>query len=198
VTTFTTLSLGWWSENCNHYPRRRRRTIRDEQPCYSLVMPGLRPGAAVGQAVKALRTARGWSQETAAQWMREMGLPWQPYQLGDLESGRRQEVNLSELVVLAEVFGVALSDLLPGTGQIRIGDTERPSRLLAERLTGALPLTADLLGPTITPGITGPYWVRQGSRSSFMYPMAEVEAAMRLGLTIEEYRKRQAEENNAT
>jgi transcriptional regulator with XRE-family HTH domain len=67
--------------------------------------------SSVGGAVKAARTRLGWSRETLAH---QSGLSWAA--ITQIETGRRTEVRLSSLVVLAKALGVSLDYL--GRGNV--------------------------------------------------------------------------------
>jgi transcriptional regulator with XRE-family HTH domain len=163
-------------------------------------MSALRLSLAVGQTVRELRDARGWTQEVAARRLHATGLAWSRSQLADLEVGQR-DIRLGEVILLAEAFGVGVHELLPASGQIEIGTTERPAIVLRGMLTGQSTPNSDLLGPTDVPGMdperhgAGPYWIRNLSRGSRIYSAAEVDQAKRLGLDIDEYRKRQGDDS---
>jgi transcriptional regulator with XRE-family HTH domain len=157
-------------------------------------MPARSVSHAVGLKVQELRSARGWSQEVAARRLQATGLSWRRSQVTELETGRR-DLALSEIFLLAETFGVGVHELLPESGQIAIGKTERPAAILRGMLAGQPAPNSDLHGPTDIPGLdpaehgSGPYWVRNMGRASYVYSAEEVDEAKRLGLDIEEYRR---------
>lgn len=64
-----------------------------------------------GQRVRELRTGRGWSQEKLAEEMTVRGFQLHQTQVGKIESGARP-VHLGEVHMLADVLGVALTDLI--------------------------------------------------------------------------------------
>lgn len=150
------------------------------------------PAQLVGGTLKKLRASREWSQEIAARRLASNGLAWNRQQVADFETGRRQDVTLSELVLMAETFGVRISDLLgEHDGPVHVGDTERPLSLVRGMLAGDPPLDLGLGGPVDIPGLSpelhgpGPYWVKAGDRVSYIYGSGEVYVARRLGLPIE-------------
>jgi transcriptional regulator with XRE-family HTH domain len=62
--------------------------------------------AALVERIKALRDKRGWSAERLAQEMRTVGVPWNRGVVTKLETGRRKDVSVTELLALARVFQV--------------------------------------------------------------------------------------------
>jgi transcriptional regulator with XRE-family HTH domain len=163
-------------------------------------MTAPRPGKVVGEAIKAHREARGWSQEAAARRMQEIGLGWKAYQLGDLESGRRQDITLSELILLAETFGVPLTELVKGAGSVQLGTSERPLgaaerplRMVRRLLTGQSPRNADLLETARLPHILRvgdpPYWQRldQDGKNT-LYSSTTREVGQRLDVDVDAVR----------
>jgi transcriptional regulator with XRE-family HTH domain len=154
-------------------------------------------GRLIGAVVQRVRSERRWSQEDLAGYLRAVGLPWIRQQVTDLERGRRQDLTLGEVLLLAEALGVRPADLLPEHGAVRIGTTCRPLRVLRSMLAGEPPLDADLVGPVDLPGMSpdlageGPYWVRTppGGRSSQIYSAFERAVSRQLGVPIEDVRK---------
>lgn len=67
----------------------------------------------VGFRLQAAREAGEWNQSELAARLTEAGLRWSQGTLSRVETGQRP-VRLTEAVVLAEVLGVALSELIPG------------------------------------------------------------------------------------
>ena len=118
--------------------------------------------------------------------MEEIGLRWKPYQLADLEGGRRQDLTLSELALLAESLGVHLADLLEGSGSIQLSETERPMHVVRDMMAGELAPNSDLLGPTEIPGFgEGPYWTKAGNKQGQIFSAEVVSYARRLGVDVE-------------
>ncbi len=184
-------------QSVKHIPHSSSRN--QTRPTYGrLHLVSARPlGDFVGDAVRALRESNGWSQETVSRRLRARGLPWTRSQVADLEipTRRRQDLTLGEVVLLAEALGVSVPKLLEDGDSVKLGTTERPMWLVRAMLAGTPPPNADLFGPSETAGIEGPRWVRQrpGDKAGAMYSMADVDAANRLGLDVEEYLKRVAE-----
>ncbi|MFD8556650.1 multiprotein-bridging factor 1 family protein [Streptosporangium canum] len=111
--------------------------------------------AVVGQRVRELRQARGWSQEELAERLTSLGLQFHQTQIGKLEAGGRP-IRLNEASALAAAFDIPLPNLIsvPVAGMsdpledeitelsLKFGvllqqrrDTENASRRLAERLS---------------------------------------------------------------
>jgi transcriptional regulator with XRE-family HTH domain len=151
----------------------------------------------VAETLRSIRSARGWSQDDLSEHLRRSGLDWTRSQITDLERGRRQDLTLSEVLLLAEALGIRPADFLPEYGVAQIGSTSRPTRVLRALLAGELPVDADLVGPVDLPGMSpdlageGPYWVRTppGGRSSQIYSAFERAVSRQLGIPIEDVRK---------
>ena len=76
-------------------------------------------GQVVGQAVRTLRLDRRWTQQSFADRVVRCGLPWKRTQVSDLESGRRESLDVGTLIVLASALGhVPLADLVAGDGKV--------------------------------------------------------------------------------
>lgn len=65
-------------------------------------------------AVKALRTARGWSADRLAEAMTAAGVPWTRDAVVNLETGRRKRLAVHELLALAYVLDIAPAFLISG------------------------------------------------------------------------------------
>ncbi|WOX09164.1 helix-turn-helix transcriptional regulator [Streptomyces sp. N50] len=65
----------------------------------------------VGRRVKALRLARGWSQQELATRMKDQGQPWRQTTVAKTEAADRP-IRVNEAASLAAVFGITISDLL--------------------------------------------------------------------------------------
>lgn len=65
----------------------------------------------VGRRVKALRVARGWSQQELATRMRDQGQPWRQTTVAKTEAADRP-IRVNEAASLAAVFGITVGDLL--------------------------------------------------------------------------------------
>ncbi|MCX4908065.1 helix-turn-helix domain-containing protein [Streptomyces sp. NBC_00878] len=75
-------------------------------------------GKVVGENLRRLRKRRRWTQEALATQLATVGLNWKRAQIADLESGRRETVDLGTLVVLAFVFGAPVHWLLEGESNV--------------------------------------------------------------------------------
>lgn len=75
-------------------------------------------GAVVGENLKGLRKERRWTQDAAAAELSSRGLTWKRAHIADLESGRRESLDFGALVVLGDVLGVQLPELLAGEGDV--------------------------------------------------------------------------------
>lgn len=84
---------------------------REEQPPPTV-------GAVVGANLRELRKAKRWTQDAAADRVAGAGLGWKRTHIADLESGRRETVDLGTLVILGSVFDVPLQELLAGDGDV--------------------------------------------------------------------------------
>jgi RNA polymerase sigma factor (sigma-70 family) len=65
-------------------------------------------GQIVGLSLRRAREARSNTQEQAAEALRAVGLNWTRANVASLESGRRQDLTLAELVLLSAGFGLPL------------------------------------------------------------------------------------------
>lgn len=77
-------------------------------------------GKVVGENLKAIRQSRRITQGALATQLLRAGLKWKRTHVSDLESGRREAVDLGTLVVLSQALGVQLRDLLAGEGNVII------------------------------------------------------------------------------
>ncbi|MFD7064387.1 helix-turn-helix domain-containing protein [Streptomyces sp. NPDC059906] len=75
-------------------------------------------GVMIGANVRDLRKGRRWTQVTLAAKLSTRGLNWKRTHVADLESGRRETIDLGTLVTLAFVLGVPLARLLEGEGHV--------------------------------------------------------------------------------
>jgi transcriptional regulator with XRE-family HTH domain len=81
-----------------------------------------KPGWIVGRNVREMRIERSWTQDDAARRLRQVGLPWTRSHIAALESQRRDDVSMSELVFLSAAFGVAPERWLEGGEQVQMGE----------------------------------------------------------------------------
>lgn len=150
-------------------------------------------GPVIGKAVRALRAARAWSQEDVARGLTVLGLPWARSQVAELETGRRDDLNVGELLVLAELFNVRLANLVDVAGEDRIGlvrkdRADRSRAYVIRLLSGEEPLDPGLYGPEEQPGLGegGPYWTKTVGRTAHFYSALEVRTALTLGVYAED------------
>src|SRR5258708_25088625 len=102
------------------------------------------PGPLVGLSLRTLRAERGITQEQAVEMLRRAGLDWARANVASLESGRRQDVTLSELIVMTLAFGVPLRRWLEGHGggatyQVRTARAFNLNHALAGLMEGQAP-----------------------------------------------------------
>ncbi|MGW2580622.1 helix-turn-helix domain-containing protein [Streptomyces virginiae] len=77
-------------------------------------------GKVVGENLKALRQGRRVTQDGLADKLFRTGLKWKRTQISDLESGRRETVDLGTLVVLGQALQVPLTDFFAGEGDVML------------------------------------------------------------------------------
>lgn len=82
----------------------------------------------VGFRIQTAREAGEWNQSQLSASLIEAGLPWSQGTLSRVETGQRP-VRLTEAVILAEVLGVPLTELIPGHSSLdaalrRVSDKE--------------------------------------------------------------------------
>jgi transcriptional regulator with XRE-family HTH domain len=75
-------------------------------------------GKVVGENLKAMRQKRRLTQADAAAELVRTGLSWKRTHVSDLESGRRETVDLGTLVVLSEALGARIQDFFTGDGDV--------------------------------------------------------------------------------
>jgi transcriptional regulator with XRE-family HTH domain len=80
-------------------------------------------GTAVGENVRRLREDRKITQEELSDYCRLAGLDWTRATIASLESGRREDLTISELVLVASVFDVPPATFFEGDGRLLLGDT---------------------------------------------------------------------------
>jgi transcriptional regulator with XRE-family HTH domain len=87
------------------------------------------PEHVVGRRVKALRAARGWSQQELATRMLDLGYAWRQTTVAKTEAADRP-IRVNEMQGLAKAFGVSMNDLL--TVPIDDLDVANAAALVAE------------------------------------------------------------------
>lgn len=75
-------------------------------------------GRVVGENLRLIRQKHRLTQDQAAAELVRTGLNWKRTQVSDLESGRRETVDLGALVVLAQAFEAPLRDFFAGDGDV--------------------------------------------------------------------------------
>lgn len=68
-------------------------------------------GRAAGR-MRSLRGARGWTAQRLADEMTTAGIDWNRGVVTKLETGRRENITVDELVALAALFGVSPMELI--------------------------------------------------------------------------------------
>jgi transcriptional regulator with XRE-family HTH domain len=138
------------------------------------------PGPVIGLSLRTLRAERGLTQEQALEMLRWAGLDWTRSNVASLESGRRQDITLSELVLMTVAFGVPLSRWLQGHGhgvtyEVRTGRAFNLNHVIAGLLDGNSPNQRVNVPLEIDP--------------EPIYLEAELHAAERLGVEPGELRR---------
>ncbi|MFE2020130.1 helix-turn-helix domain-containing protein [Streptomyces sp. NPDC059499] len=77
-------------------------------------------GKVVGENLKALRQSKRITQGALASELVRTGLNWKRTQISDLESERRETLDLGALVVLGQALGVQLRDFFAGDGDVML------------------------------------------------------------------------------
>ena len=76
---------------------------------------GVDPVAVIAHRVREVRARHGFTAQQLADKLREAGVPWDRATVTKLETGRRQNVSIVEVLALARVLDVALVHLLVPT-----------------------------------------------------------------------------------
>jgi transcriptional regulator with XRE-family HTH domain len=105
------------------------------------VTHGLRPDAPtpeelVGEQLRQLRKARGWSQEDVARKMSALGFGMHQSTVGRLESAQLP-LRLNEAIALASLYGTSLDALLGGTTGMDAETLDEEIRKTEEQLRQA-------------------------------------------------------------
>ncbi|MEV7833003.1 helix-turn-helix transcriptional regulator [Streptomyces subrutilus] len=77
-------------------------------------------GHVVGENLKALRQEKRQTQGALAADLFRAGLKWKRTHISDLESGRRETIDLGSLVILAQCLDVQLRDFFAHDGNVMI------------------------------------------------------------------------------
>lgn len=75
-------------------------------------------GMVVGESLKAMRQRQRLTQADVAAVLVRAGLAWKRTHISDLESDRRETLDLGTLVVLAQALDVPLRDFFAGEGNV--------------------------------------------------------------------------------
>src|ERR1700730_9026065 len=87
-------------------------------------------GQVVGRNFAAFRAARGWTQEIASRMLQAQGLDWSAAQIASLESGRREDLTVSDLLKLSLALEVSLASWYAGAGRASL---DKPGAAKATR-----------------------------------------------------------------
>lgn len=99
------------------------RVVNTQTVCHAVRMSVEREvppsvGKVVGENLRRLRQERRLTQDAAAAQLLRTGLNWKRTHVSDLESGRRETLDIGALVVLAAAFDVTPRDFFEGTGAV--------------------------------------------------------------------------------
>jgi transcriptional regulator with XRE-family HTH domain len=128
-------------------------------------------GQMVGLSLRTLRAERGLTQEQTVEILRQVGLNWTRANVASLESGRRQDLTVTELVLLSTAFDVPPGRWLEANGAVYMVGLGTASALnvgLASLLAGQKP--------------SEPIQVQLSFEPEPIFLEAELHAAERLGV----------------
>lgn len=138
-------------------------------------------GVVVGENVQRIRKARDLTQDDAAMRVRAAGLMWSRSGIAALESGQREDITVSALLLVAAAFDVRPVDLVAGDGRVRLTDQATASRAwLRDYLVDGRTRESLARGASAARALTASI---PGERVSFK---ADAELAQRLGLRAEQ------------
>lgn len=83
-------------------------------------------GRVVGENLRRLREQRGQTQDEAVVQAVFAGLPWTRARLAFLETGRRDDITVTELLLLSLAFNVSPAYWFEGSGQMLVGHLVLP------------------------------------------------------------------------
>ncbi|MHB8611206.1 MAG: helix-turn-helix domain-containing protein [Candidatus Dormibacteraceae bacterium] len=137
-------------------------------------------GPVIGLSLRTLRAELGLTQEQVVEMLRAAGLEWTRDNVASLEIGRRQDLTITELVLLSIALDVPLRRWLQGHGPghhyyIQIGGRRGDSAPVASLFTNTKPSV--------------PSDVPLGFDPESIYLEAELHAAERLGIDPDELRE---------
>lgn len=98
-------------------------------------------GRVVGENLRRLREERGLTQDEAVGRAVWAGLPWTRARLASLETGRRDDLTVTELLLLGLAFDVSPDYWFGGKGRMLVGHL-LPSRGVVRQLLGGRKLSA--------------------------------------------------------
>jgi transcriptional regulator with XRE-family HTH domain len=128
-------------------------------------------GQLIGQNVKRLRVARGWSQERLARALSHQGVTLGRSGIAWLETGRRKDPTLTETLALASCLGTSVAKLL-ANDEIRVhfGEREVEGEDLVRMAAGRKPHSRSRIEP-----LQGrdPEWVEHLMGQSDLDPIAQ-------------------------
>lgn len=104
------------------------------------------PVAVIAKRVKELRGRRGWTAADVGQRLQNEGVRWDRFTVANLESGKRQNVTVVELLALAKVLDVAVVNLL-----VPVNDA--PFQVTPDRVEDADTVRAWVRGQKPLPGM---------------------------------------------
>jgi len=138
-------------------------------------------GPVIGLSLRTLRSERLQTQEEVVELLRAAGLDWSRDNVASLEIGRRQDVTLTELILMSIAFDVPLRRWLQGHGPghhyfVELGGRRGDSAPIANLFGDAKPSV-----PTKVPIAFEP---------ESIYLEAELHAAERLGIDPADLRAR--------
>jgi transcriptional regulator with XRE-family HTH domain len=110
----------------------------------------------VGRNFQELRLRLGWTQEDAARALREAGMPWSRDQVAFLESGRREDIQLSDLILLSAVFEVPLRRWFQGQGFVQLAELKLGALDDIRLAMGSDPLSAGAIWSPAPPNEGAP------------------------------------------
>lgn len=121
----------------------------------------VKPGHAIGRAVKDLRLTKGWTQDALSRRLKERGLDWSRERVAAVEADRREDLTLTELLLLGDALGVTLSRLCNGAAEIELDGTTWPMEKVQARLSGEEPSPGGEEQGDVPFSLTERGWARQ-------------------------------------
>lgn len=103
------------------------------------------PVSTIARRIKELRARRGWTAEKLGKELTRHGAKFDRFTISNLESGKRQNVTVNELLAMAMVFDVAPINLL-----VPLDDS--PYQITTQREEGSDTVRAWMRGEDALPG----------------------------------------------